>query len=84
MHVKWCTKGCNLFVQMSEKCAFARFLVKKCQREEKECNVEKRILEQCIDGKLYYMGCSKEYKPRREHLKSTRKVESHRVNLGKS
>ncbi len=41
---------------MSEKCAYARFLYKKCQRERTRCHVYKQILEDCNSGNLRFTG----------------------------
>ena len=53
---------------MSEKCAYVKFMLKKCQRETKKCHIHKKILEDCMLGKIYYTGCSKEYKPTKEQV----------------
>ena len=49
---------------MSEKCAYAIFLYKRCQRQKRKCNIYKRLVEKCQEGKLTFSGC--EYKP---HIK---------------
>jgi uncharacterized protein YgiB involved in biofilm formation len=57
---------------MSEKCAYARFMYKKCQREKKQCRIYKKILDDCNNGNLYLMGCSKEYKHTTRHENAAR------------
>ena len=46
---------------MSEKCAYAIFLYKRCKRQRKNCKIHKRILSECLEGKITFSGC--EYKP---------------------
>ena len=56
---------------MSEKCAYARFLYKKCQRERTRCHVYKQILEDCNSGKLWFTG--PQYKLKHTWLNDTHK-----------
>lgn len=70
---------------MSAKCAYVKFMYEKCKRERSYCNIEKRLLDDCNIGNMYFSGCTPQYKLKHGWLNDTRKggnpsMETYRKN----